>query len=174
MNLRPLCSVETYNHKSLAGTIPVTSHTHTLARTFSRSLTHTFAMERKLEPSEQTPKTSGKRTKDGRKRALERMLIFGYKLTSPREVETLFGWEFWDSLSPGLSWLPGFLIHSLNLNVVWLPAVVVAENSPLSVFTVIWTRAEQLSELGGGWAGWYLVIQKPPLSIKPARHSGDR
>jgi len=69
----------------------VTSHTHTLARTFSRSLTHTFAKERKLEPSEQTPKTSGKRTKDGRKRALERMLIFGYKLTSPREVETLFG-----------------------------------------------------------------------------------
>lgn len=63
------------------------SHTLSHSALAAHTHTHTHA-ERKLkaERREQTPK---KGTKDGRKRALERMLIFCYKRTSLRGTEAL-------------------------------------------------------------------------------------
>lgn len=161
----------------------MTSHAHTLWQQPFTSHTHTPITVIRTEANKPPQKKKRKKpTKAGRKQTLERMLAFCNKYLFLRECENLSAGDSLCSFSLLLSMLVIARIFN-SLTQFECRLVVVLENSPLSVFTVIWTRAEQLSAswvvqpwLGGFWFGfwsgpgggfgfWFLVL---------ARHHGDR
>ncbi|KAI8037177.1 hypothetical protein M5D96_009925 [Drosophila gunungcola] len=144
----PLCSVETYKHKSLAGTIPVTSHAHTLTESFRRSHTHSHGRKETRTGASKPQKHRAKGTKDGRKRTLERLSA---TLVIARFFNSLTQFEC--RLAAGCCCCGEFTPKRLHGNL----------------------NTCRAAERVGWWLGWVVSGQpKATLLMAPDRHSGDR